>query len=171
MYRRHMVGLVAVSAAAGGCFATVYSSSVHLTPEQATTSLREPMQSASLDVVRAFAMRDISLVERMPTTGDDVLLRFSGGRRHAGGEDGSSERHTIDSIYYVRLEPTAGGTSVRMIGRPAVDGVEACTHDPGFALACSEVSPPEWIGYAIDGFEEAQVIRNMLVQLALEPRR
>ncbi len=163
-------GTLAALAMLSGCYATVQSSSAHLT--QATAAIPQRVGAASEQLVRLFAARSISLVEEKPVAPDGARrLRLIGDRRYAGGEAGYGERHAIDSVYYARVEPTATGASVQIVGKPAVDGVEACTADPGFALPCSTVRVPVALAYAVDGYQEAQVIHNLLVELALASGR
>ncbi len=160
---------IALSVVLAGCFATVKSTSSYLTPDQSTISLARPAGAAAAELQRLFAMRSISLLEqRAIAPAGSFLLRLVGGRRYVNGVDGPAVQHAIDSMYYVRIEPTTAGSRVTMLGKPAVDGVEACTKDPGFQLPCDDMVVPDYLAGQVSGYQESQVIRNLVVQLRLE---
>ncbi len=152
-------------ASVSGCYATVRSSSAHLTAQQSSATVTRRVGAATDEIVRLFAARNITLVDERPLgPGDSRLLKLVGDRRQPAPVP-YGERHTVDSVYYARVEPTVTGATVQIVGKPAVDGVEPCTADPGFTLPCSNIRAPEELADSVDGYQEAQLIYNLLVEL------
>jgi hypothetical protein len=145
-----------------GCYTNVStSSSKYLVAAQSTATVATPVDATALEVVRLFATRDASMVDRQPGgTPGSVVIKLTKKRGHLG-------QHTIDSVYYARVDPTATGSKLSILGKAAIDGNEPCTTEVDFQVPCTNVSIESTLSDSVTGYEEAQVIHGVLSELSL----
>jgi hypothetical protein len=144
-----------------GCWVTAQSSRTVLGPEASRSELRAPVGDTGREVVRLFSTRGYALVDRLPTrTG--LTLRFKG-NREAVTENAISTQ--IGSIFVVSIEPAAADRTVVTIdGAPTVEGSAACETD--HMTECERL--PNMLRKYVDGRAEADVVRGVFAELALE---
>lgn len=99
----------------------------------------------------------------------DAYDRAKQGRRARDYHRETRYEHvTVGSVFYVRVEPRGETvTSIRAIGRPMKDGLEACTSDPELATPCEPLYGGEPYWREIGGFAEAEVIEGVFAELRL----
>jgi hypothetical protein len=115
-------------------------------------------QASALEVTRLFSRRGFVLVDREPA-GNGVALVYGG--EESGGIGG----WRVGSRFYVRVEPwDAHRSSVMMFGRRTMNGEEIC-NGIDIGRPCRSFK-----NHYDDATHEAQAIRGVIAELALEGR-
>jgi hypothetical protein len=162
--------------------------------ERSRVMVMRPIKDATLDITRRFTERGFTLAE-YDLDDRGITLRFRGHRKtltetrvndqcaaaavsdaltHGYGE---SHRHrctevvttALGSVFHVRVEPRGKtATSIVAVGRPVMDGVEACTPDPEIRGSCGRrILAGEALYPELAGIAEAEIIEGVFSELWL----
>jgi hypothetical protein len=144
---------------------TITSSSTSvLSANESETLVALPPREAAQLVIAKLGARGFTLVDSR-FAGDGLRLKLVGNRDFRGV-------HTIGSAFYAWVERATNGRSkVKIVGKPLLDHAESCPAIDGGAI-CKPLlisadygSDPKW---GIAGMEEAQVIRGVFAEIALD---
>lgn len=164
---------LAVSALAilGGCFIDAPTPAYPIASRAGGLSERDAM-SAAREVTRLMEVRGYAMLDQQATSKTDGLVLKFGKSNHgpirylhpdpiaAGG---------VGSVFYVWIAPRpAGGSSIAMLGKPTLGGVEPCTRqDEG--LPCDTIDvDAAFVATYLSGRDEADVVHGVLSELAFE---
>lgn len=162
---RTWVVVIAVAAAAGGCFTKAGSSAQILGPSRSSTVVSLAPRDAALEVVRLFSARGYALVEQQPTARGTVL-RLKGKRQTSVRRPDKVPVHA--SAFYAFLEQVGdASTSLRLIGRPVARDEELCSAELEIPFPCTDPAVLTYDLDDIDGRAEAEVVQGVLTELAL----
>jgi hypothetical protein len=119
--------------------------------------LAMPVHDAAHVIIDKLGARGFAVVDAQPSP-RGYYLKFMGNRDFSGTQ-------TIGSVFYAWLDGDGDTTHVRLIGKPTIDHVESC---PSLdqVTTCKELKM--WSPFAINGWEEAQVVHGVFSELRLD---
>ncbi|HEY4178694.1 MAG TPA: hypothetical protein VGM90_17730 [Kofleriaceae bacterium] len=156
--------LLAFLVTVAGCYESVHSTSLNVIPrEQSGAVLAKPPIDAARDVANVLQTRGYVLAEQGKAAGG-VQMKFVAGV--AVIRDYGHTHSTVGSVMYALVLPAPGGSTVSFVGKPTLDGEEACgVTDTECTSVSAPVGPAD--GY-MTGETEAAVIHSALAQLQLD---
>jgi hypothetical protein len=173
MAQLHVTVLIAASVA--GCLPMTQinaSSRSYLGPEQSGAVTTRSVGDTAREVTRLFEVRGFAMIDQHVDAPDGELrLKFTKGNRALAAE--KDDRQVIGvadvgSVFYAWVKPAPGGSTVSLLGKPTLAGVEPCTSD-GVILMCEPLTAvPSFAGTYLSGRAEAEIAHGVLSQLALE---
>lgn len=170
---RNNPSLLALIAACAGCGTTVTSSSrSYLGPSQSGAVTARSVDATALEVTRLFATRGFSMLDQLPSgPAGAVQLKFAKGNRALAATKDDGQDYgpgDVGSVFYAWITPSGGGSTVALLGKPTLEGIEPCTDD-GVALPCATFTvPSEFASTYLSGRVEAEIAHGVLSELALE---
>jgi hypothetical protein len=165
--------LLALAATLTGCLADISASSrTYLGPEQSGAVSAHSADDTAREVARLFEIRDYAMVDQhINAPNGERVLKFTKGNRAFAAEKDDSQRVTandVGSVFYVWVAPSPNGSTVSVLGKPTLAGVEPCTSD-GVQLPCTPLrSNTEFATRYLTGHAEADIAHGILSELALE---
>ena len=134
-----------------------------LTPAESTVIVAQPVTETARVVVEKMTERGFPLVARR-VAADGVHLKFVGNRDFSG-------THTLGSAFYATIHADHEGARVTIVGKPTIDHLESCPQVDDSEPACT-TRTIEAVGpagpFALGGREEAQTIRGVFAEIALD---
>jgi hypothetical protein len=153
-----------------GCFSTIDASSrSHLGAEQSGAVTNHPMTETAVEVTRLFSVRGYALADQhVDAPNGERRLKFTKTVRFPADADASLAPDQLGSVFYAWVTPTQAGSTVSLLGKPTLGGVEPCTDD-GIVLPCSQLTVQKtFADIYMGGQTEAQVAHGVLAELELE---
>jgi hypothetical protein len=166
--------ILTLGLAATGCVTEITASSMaYLGPHGSEVVVDRPAAAGALAITRLFTERGFGLVDQHAAApGNQIILAFKGNRGAVtGGDKHGVYSSEIGSVFYVWVTPIDDTRStVIMMGKPTIDGVEPCTDDgpTGPRLPCSKVLASYGQATQMSGYNEAEVVHGVFAELALE---
>jgi hypothetical protein len=152
---------LAVLALLGACLPPPYkidaTSARAISDADASTTVGVPPADAAALVIEKLGARGFTVVSTRRA--DAVLVVKLAGNRDFSGI------HTLGSVFYASIEPTPSGSQIKLMGKPTLDHIESCPQVEGEPQCAPLTSDTKW---GLSGWEEAQVIRGVIAELALQ---
>jgi hypothetical protein len=156
-----------------GCSAEVtMSSRSYLGPERSGATSDRDVKSAAREVIRLFEVRGYALADQRTLDGDgQLLLRLTKTARPIAAQKDDEaliNASDVGSVAYVWVAPAGAGSTITMLAKPMLAGVEPCTND-GVRLPCAKIEAREdFVATHLSGRDEADLVHGVLSQLQLE---
>jgi hypothetical protein len=170
---RNTSSILALVAILPGCATTVTTSSrSYLGPAQSGAVTARSADDTALEVTRLFATRGFSMIDQHTSGPASVrVLKFAKGNRALAAikDDGQPYgSRDVGSVFYAWITPSGGGSTVALLGKPTLEGIEPCTDD-GVALPCTTLEvASDFAATYLSGRVEAEITHGVLSELALE---
>jgi len=153
-----------------GCYAEVTSSSAsYLSPEQSGAMTATPLLETAREVTRLMEVRGYAMLDQHQD-GTELVIKYSKDNRALAAtkdDDQLLNNRDVGSVFYVWVTPAASGSSVKMIGKPTLNGTEPCSDDG--IRPCGHITVDKKFGTTfMSGRLEADVVHGVLSQLQLE---
>jgi hypothetical protein len=164
---------VITAAAVTGCMTPITASSrSYLGPAQSGAVTAYAVDKTALEVTRLFEARGFAMVDQHIDTPDgERLLKYSKRNRALAAEREDGELvgpNDVGSVFYAWVTPSGTGSTVSVLGKPTLAGVEPCTDD-GVVLPCAPLHADSVFANAyLSGHTEAEIAHGVLSELALE---
>jgi hypothetical protein len=155
------------------CVAEVTASSRSLLgPQQSGAVTSHSVEDTAREVTRLFEVRGYALVDQhVDAPNGERVLKYSKTNRLLAadrGDDAYTLSGDVGSVFYAWVSPTEAGSTVSVLGKPTLSGVEPCTHD-GVTLPCSQIITNQiFVEAHLSAHLEVEVAHGVLSQLALE---
>jgi hypothetical protein len=161
--------LIAV-ALVSGCLSEVTSSSAsYLAPEQSGAITAKPVVDTAREVTRLMEVRGYAMLDQHQD-GNALVLKYSKENRALAAtkdDDQYLNNRDVGSVFYVWVSPAASGSTIRMVGKPTLNGAEPCGTDG--VTPCQHVTVADQFRTTfMSGRLEADVVHGVLAQLQLE---
>lgn len=149
------------------------SSRSYLGPADSGAVSSRDMYTAAKEVTRLFEVRGYQMVDQhVDAPNGELLLKFSKGNRALAAQKDDRQVigvNDVGSVFYAWVTPvTPQSSTVALLGKPTLGGVEPCTTD-GVALPCQQLSAnPDFVATFLSGKDEAEIAHGILSELALE---
>jgi hypothetical protein len=166
---------VLVAAAVAGCVPMTQinaSSRSYLGSEQSGAVTTHSVGDTAREVTRLFEVRGFAMVDQHVDAPDGELrLKFAKGNRALAAQKDDGQpigAADVGSVFYAWVKPAPGGSTLSVLGKPTLAGVEPCTND-GVILMCEPfTAAPSFASTYLSGHAEAEIAHGVLSQLALE---
>jgi hypothetical protein len=148
------------------------SSRSYLGPAQSGAVTAHTVNETSLEVTRLFEARGFAMLDQhIDAPNGERLLKFAKRNRALAAERDDGDQvgaNDVGSVFYAWVTPTRSGSTISVLGKPTLAGVEPCTDD-GVMLPCAPLRADPWFASAyLSGHTEAEVAHGVLSELALE---
>jgi hypothetical protein len=170
---RKLLFVVILAAAGTGCLTSVTSSSrSYLGPAQSGAATARSVDDTAREVTRLFAVRGFAMIDQHADgPGGALQLKFAKGNRALAATKDDTQPYSpgdVGSVFYAWVTPSGEGSTVALLGKPTLEGIEPCTDD-GVALRCSQLRvESQFAGTYLSGRVEAEIAHGVLAELALE---
>jgi hypothetical protein len=126
------------------------------------------MDDTALEVTRLFEVRGFALADQHLENGERILKYTKTNRPIAADPSTLDRANDVGSAFYAWVAPTATGSTVSLLGKPMLRGVEPCTDD-AVRLPCTHLEvESNFAALYLTGHAEADIAHGILSQLALE---
>lgn len=164
--------LFALAVGLTGCMVEVTTSSrTLLGHEQSGAVTPHSVDETTLEVVRLFEIRRFEMVDQHvdAPNGERVLKFMKGGQAFVTEQRDATwiTKDDVGSVFYVWVTPTETGSTVSLLGKPTLAGLEPCTND-GVWLPCTPLNIDKQLSAKyFSGHFEATTAHGILSELAL----
>lgn len=164
--------LLGASLILGGCAAgpPLRVSTAQLLPPENSEVTVAKSKTETVDLIKRLMAERGLLVKSVAPTKDRKAeyVVFSGPRRLLSGTNSIA---TVGSWIAVRVEPSEGGTHVKLLGKPNLGGQELCSDadrelaDADYWCKDTSVNPSSPYYSQLTGREEAELITGLVTEL------
>ncbi len=165
--------LSVVCASMLGCTSTIRASSrTYLDQEESTATLAVPSKAAIQLLVDVMRQRGFQIIDDQEGKPGTRRLKFKGARLGLTSVEVSTWRATasysrVGSVFYAFVVAREQGSLVYVVGKPTLNGLEACSqHDRGLDPCDEVVVGGGWAGRKqMTGLDESEFVQSVLIEL------